>query len=100
MRFTETLTQALEHLVRQPQDEITVELARGYARALDEGADIAKLGPLFQSCLETLLMSPKARVTVLKGKAGDDNGARTKLDELRARRARRDGSEAVDSPAS
>ncbi len=99
MTFVESLTQSLAGITVADQDKVMVELAHRYARALDADGDPIKLGPLLQSCLETLLMSPRARATVLKGGARD-NRAVNKLDELRERRARRNGAEDLDSATS
>ncbi|MBW0136852.1 terminase small subunit [Pseudonocardia abyssalis] len=80
-------------------DQAAVELAVSYARAIDEGAELHKIGPLLLSALEALLLTPRARAAALK-KGTDDKPAANPLDELRERRARRDGAPAVDTTAS
>jgi hypothetical protein len=71
------------------QDRATAELALTYARYIDAGDDLSKLGPALLSCLAALGMTPAARKAALKG--GNGGTAATPLDELRARRAKRSG---------
>lgn len=82
------LEEALGAAGTEPVDEGTIELARAYAGELDNGGDLVKLGPLLLAALVQLRMTPAARMAVLKGGSGDKPAS--KLDELRARRARTD----------
>lgn len=47
--------------VQDREDDAAVELARKYARALDNDEDLTKVGPKFLDVLENLLLTPKAR---------------------------------------
>jgi len=79
-------------------DPAAAELARTYARSIDDGGDLDKLGPLLLAVLESLHLTPKSRAS--KG-ATSEQRAKSPLDELRARRdARQHGAEAVDPAAS
>lgn len=69
-------------------DKGAAELARTYARAIDTGGELEKVGPLLLAVLESMLLTPKARAAAMKG-AKDDRPAASPLDELRARRAAR-----------
>lgn len=83
-----------EHLT--DQDKATVELARTYARAIDDGgADLTRVGPALLNCLESLHMSPRARGALTKGVARDHDDRASALDQLRQRRARRNAPPAV-----
>jgi len=92
MAVREALDEALEAAQVRPQDGAAVELARTYATALDEGADLGKVGPAFLAALAALGMTPAARAA-LAGKAepAGQEGARSPLDELRAKRRARQG---------
>lgn len=80
-------------------DLAAVELAATYARAIDDGGDVDKTGPLLLTALESLLMTPRARAATAKGGDRDGRGSNP-LDELRARRgARVNNPPAVDSTA-
>jgi hypothetical protein len=83
------LEEALGAAVAEPVDAGTIELARAYAGEIDSGGDLVKLGPLLLAALVQLRMTPAARMAVLKGGVTGDKPA-SKLDELRARRARKD----------
>jgi hypothetical protein len=93
-----SIRQALAELDAQPVDAGAVELALTYARAIDSGDELAKLGPALLAVLDALGMTPKARSAVAKGGAGATEH-RSPLDELRARRARRDSAPPVDTTA-
>src|SRR5688572_27006879 len=80
-----SIRQALAELDAQPVDAGAVELALTYARAIDLGDELAKLGPALLAVLDALGMTPKARAAVVKGGAGGTEH-RSPLDELRARR--------------
>lgn len=74
--------------VADDRDAGAVQLAVTYAQRIDLGEPMEKLGPALLQCLESLLMTPRARATVLKG-AGDDAKPTSPLDELRRRREQR-----------
>jgi hypothetical protein len=66
-----------------------VELARIYARLIDQAdGSVTAYGRGFRETLETLGMTPKARAALTKGEP--PSAAPSPLDELRARRARRE----------
>lgn len=80
-------------------DLAAVELAATYGKAIDEGDDVDKIGPLLMTALESLLMTPRARAATVKGGDRDSRGSNP-LDELRARRgARVNNAPPVDSAA-
>jgi hypothetical protein len=87
MGISETLEQALLTVPTTPADAATVALARRYAALIDDEGDLVKVGPALLAALVQLGMTPKARSAVTGGGAPD--AGRTKLDELRARRAAR-----------
>jgi hypothetical protein len=94
-------------------DGATSTLARVYAQQIDAAlalktedgepvdpaAVIAKFGPLLLACLESLLLSPRARANALQKGAPSGPGVKSPLDQLRERRARRGGAEALDPAA-
>jgi len=89
---------ALDAHHTQPADAGAVELALTYARGVDLGDDLAKLGPPLLATLSALGMTPVARAALAKGASGET--ATNPLDELRARRAARaDRAAAVDTAA-
>lgn len=71
------------------RDQAAVELARTYARDIDAGGDLAKLGPALLASLAQLLLTPAARAGALRHGKQPDAGGKSKLDELRERRERR-----------
>lgn len=93
---------ALEDSVRRSASKIVVrdqavrDLALTYARALDNGGDLTKIGPALLAALEALQLSPRARkaVTPIAGQPKSNP-----LDELAAVRARKGRAAAVDAPA-
>ena len=84
-----------------PRDQGAVALALTYAKELDMGGDLAKLGPALLACLDALQMTPRARAVAQRGGTGkpDEHPATTRMDELRARRAGKNGAAAMDAPA-
>lgn len=83
-------------------DHAAAELARKYADeidSMDEGSELGKLGPALLSCLEALHLTPRARALARKGEVSSDKSGGGKLDELRAKRARKNGAEALDPTA-
>jgi hypothetical protein len=86
---------ALEKSVRTALNAVTderdagaVQLAITYAQRIDAFEPMEKLGPALLQCLESLLMTPRARAAVVKGVA-DDAKPTSPLDELRRRREHR-----------
>jgi hypothetical protein len=82
---------ALAELELKPTDGGIAELAATYAREIDRGAELDKVGPLLLAALDALLMTPKARAVATKGAPGVGSPAVNPLDELRARREQRTG---------
>lgn len=84
------------------RDQAVAALARHYADAIDTGeCDLAKIGPALLSALEALQMSARARAVAQRGKATSERSpGQSRLDELRDRRARKNGATAVDAAAS
>lgn len=81
-------------------DRGAAQLALAYARQIDGGGDLDKLGPQLLAVLDALLLTPKARAALVKG-AKDERPPQSPLDELRKRRAARQRDTApVDTPAS
>jgi hypothetical protein len=76
-----------------PRDRATADLALVYAREIDDGGDLAKLGPALLSALEALQLSPRARKAVKT----DDRPAGNPLDQLAAARARKSGTSNLDA---
>lgn len=93
---------SMEHAVTQAlavdggpvteRDVAAKELALFYARAIDADAEMLDtLGPKLLQALESLLLTPRARAAALRKGAPGDPNSKSPLDDLRARRARRDG---------
>jgi hypothetical protein len=80
----------------EPRDAATAELARTYAAAIDEGADLSKVGPALLAALEALGLSPRARKAV---KSDGQQPSANPLDQLAQRRAGRGRPQAVDAAA-
>ena len=83
------LERSLRVLDRGPEDQAAVELARTYARVIDENEDMLNVvGRAFRETLQQLGLTPKARALMAKG---DQPRTPTKssIDELRQRRERR-----------
>lgn len=93
---------ALEDSVRRSASKIVVrdqavrDLALTYARALDNGGDLTKIGPALLAALEALQLSPRARkaVTPIAGQPKSNP-----IDQLAERRAGKSRAAAVDAPA-
>lgn len=81
-------------------DKAAAELALTYAREIDLGGDLAKLGPALLACLAALLLTPAARAAAKKGAGGDSNKPANRLDELRAKRARKARAADLDAATS
>ena len=97
MKLVSAVRRSLRGLDLAEADKGAAELALTYARQVDDGHDVKVFGPLLLAVLESLLMTPRARSTVLRGVARDGDTA-SPLDQLRARRAARgDDAETVDS---
>lgn len=82
------VTNAIQTLPLEPEDEAAVTLARQYATAIDESDDPAAtlndLGPKLLATLEQLGATPKARALITKGAGA--SGGQGKLAALRAAR--------------
>lgn len=97
----EAVKKALAFEPPAEQDLAVAALALQYASEIDSGeADLAKIGPPLLAALEALQMSPRARAIARKGGAQPNGAGTGKLDELRARRARKDGTASVDAASS
>jgi hypothetical protein len=99
------LTDAVEHLDLDDEDQAAVALALRLASAIDEeesGRTLAELAGKLTTVLAELGATPAARKAILpKGGAQVDSPARTARDELRARRAARSyGAEDLDTASS
>jgi hypothetical protein len=92
----------LEDSVRRAAAKVLVrdrairDLALTYARAIDNGGDLTKLGPALLASLEALQLSPRARkaVSPIAGQPRTNP-----LDELAAARARKGPAAPVDTGA-
>lgn len=98
VKLASSVRKALSTLGTPGIDTAAAELALAYARAVDNGGDLEKIGPLLLNVLESMLMTPKARAAVVKG-ARDDTSRKSPLDELRARRDARNRDTATVDPA-
>lgn len=100
--YAVTLEQVIDDALavqpRSPEDKATAELALTYARSIDEGGDLTKLGPALLACLEALLMSPRARAAAKKV-VSDDKPAASALDQLASARARKGRAADLDATA-
>ncbi len=96
----DTLTECFEREPYAPQDKALAHLALTYADELDNDGELARLGPLLQSALESLQMSPRARAMSKKGMTTDAKPGNSKLDELRERRERKRAATANDTASS
>lgn len=93
------MSTALAERELDPRDQAVAELALTYARGIDLGEDLAKVGPALLATLTALLLTPAARAAALKGVKEDGQRPANPLDELRERRAARTNrAPAVDSP--
>lgn len=78
-----------------------MEMVLKYAKTIDQGGDLQKLGPGYLNGLEALLLSPRARAAAMRGaKTGGTTPGASKLDELRARRSRKSGAADLDAASS
>jgi hypothetical protein len=84
------LDDALKGVTTTPADDATIALARAYARSVDCGEDLSKIGPALLACLKELGMTPAARAALTKGEPREQE-RRSPLDELRQRREQRTG---------
>jgi hypothetical protein len=96
--LVQVVTEALAAQPVEDRDAATAGLALTYARDIDAGADLAKLGPALLAVLEALHMSPRARHAAKKAVTSDQPSANP-LDQLAARRAGRGRPTAVDAAA-
>lgn len=96
-RLAEIVAESLRVEVPQPRDAGLARLALEYAGQIDDGGDLTKLGPALLACLESLLMSPKARAAA-KRAVTDDKPSANPLDQLaNRRRARANRAEDLDA---
>lgn len=95
-----SLFAALKENPATPADRPMAQLALTYARAVDHGEDLNKIGPALLSALEALLMSPRARASALRGAKTNGSPGTGKLDELHARRVRKSGAADLDTATS
>lgn len=93
------LAAALGEARLKPVDAGGAALALVVAKEIDLGGDPAKLAPVLLRVLDALQMTPKSRAVAQKGGPGDPAAARSDLDELRERRARKRYAPPMDSPA-
>jgi hypothetical protein len=96
--LTQVVTQALAAQPAEERDAATAELALTYARAIDDGADLSKVGPPLLAALEALHMSPRARNAARKAVTSDQPTVNP-LDQLAQRRSGRSRAESVDAAA-
>lgn len=89
MSLAETVQSVLDAEPPAEKDSATAALALTYARGIDDGGDLTKLGPSLLGALEALLLSPRARAAAQKGLKNSAQPASSKLDELRERRTRK-----------
>lgn len=91
----QTLTQVIEAVLRTEQPEArdagAAALMLIYAKNIDEGGDVAKLGPALLASMEALHLTPRARALAARGvKTSAATAApASPLDELRVRRGRK-----------
>jgi hypothetical protein len=93
--FTQVEAALAAHPV-EARDAAAAELARTYARDIDAGGDLTKLGPALLAALEALGLTPRARKAV---KSDGQQPAANPLDQLAARRAGIGRPQAVDATA-
>jgi len=101
MNMQQSVQRALDTEQREPRDEAVAALALAYAAEIDAGEEgiLDKLGPKLLASLEALQMSPRARAIAKRGAAADAPARKSRMDELRERRARKNGTQAVDTTA-
>jgi hypothetical protein len=81
------------------RDQPAADLALAYADAIDRGAQLHRIGPALLAVFEALQMSPRARA-LARVSGGPTVAAKPgRLDELRARRARKSNPENLDTAA-
>lgn len=92
MSLFQSVERSLNSATLLPADEGVRELALTYAKSIDEGGDLDKLGARLLAALDALGLTPRARAAILKG-ANDErpDGHVSPLDELRKRREDRTG---------
>lgn len=95
-----TLEQSVRESVSAMPDKAAVELALTYAREIDLGGDLSKLGPALLACLTSLLLTPHARAQAMKGVQGASDKPASRIDEVRERRARKSRAADLDAATS
>jgi hypothetical protein len=104
MTLLQSVQKSLKEVPADSKDAAARDLAIRYAKAIDAneyGDELKVLGPKLLSVLESFMLTPKARASVLKGAADNEPVNKpSPADELRARRAaRKPGPSTVDSTA-
>lgn len=94
--LTQVIEDALAAGQLEPRDAAAAELAREYARAIDQGADLSKVGPALLAALDALGLTPRARKAV---KSDGQQPAGNPLDQLAAARARKSRAPDLDAAA-
>lgn len=84
--LTQVVRESLAAVQVEPRDAAAAELALTYAAAIDEGADLSKVGPALLATLDALGLTPRARKAV---KSDGQQPSANPLDQLAARRAGR-----------
>lgn len=86
----------------EPEDGDQAKLLQSLLRRVEAQEVLGELGPKLLAVLDALGGSPKARAALRArgGGQGDGSTPRTKLDELRERRARQHNPASVDSSPS
>jgi hypothetical protein len=97
MSLREEVEAALDAEPVSARDRAAAALALTYARDIDNGGDLTKLGPALLSTLEALGLSPRARKAVKSD--GQQQAGANPLDELAAARARIGRPQALDATA-
>lgn len=103
MGILEDVSNALMALDYQAQDGATVALAGKLAQEIDASDDPRIIGDLASRLLTVLIalgMTPASRAGAVKGvRRASPADALSTLDELRARRARANGTAHLDTPS-
>lgn len=101
MRLVDALKMAMVAAPPDARDQAAAALAVTYATEIDNGGELAKLGPGLLAALDALQMTARARAVAQKagGRGEPDVVKRGPLDELRERRARKGDAADIDPAA-